>query len=113
MLYFVFSLALFTGCNSQTQTKGSDISNIGQQAVITPTSIPVRKRPVKVNKKNLKIPRTEKEYEEKFGTTDESGNFIPPKGSYVDKETGTIYNSDGVVIGTECTPHPAKPGSLG
>lgn len=55
MLYFVFSLALFTGCNSQTQTKGSDISNIGQQAVITPTSIPVRKRPVKVNKKILKF----------------------------------------------------------
>lgn len=31
----------------------------------------------------------------------------------MDKETGTIYNSDGVVIGTECTPHPAKPGSVG
>lgn len=109
----VFLIVLFTGCNSQTQTESSDISNIGQQVTITPTSIPVRKKPTKVNKKNLKIPRTEKEYEEKFGTTDESGNFIPPKGSYVDKETGTIYNSDGVVIGTECTPHPAKPGSLG
>lgn len=49
-----FSIALFIGCNSQTQTKDCDISNIGQQAVITPTSIPVRKRPAKVNKKILK-----------------------------------------------------------
>ena len=31
----------------------------------------------------------------------------------MDKETGLIYNSDGVIIGSECTPHPAKPGSLG
>ena len=50
-----FSIALFTGCNSQTQIKSSDISNIGQQAVITPTSIPVRKRPVKVNNSNFAL----------------------------------------------------------
>lgn len=108
--FMFFLIVLFTGCNSQTQKENS---NINKELVVTPTSIPVKKRPAKVNTQELKIPRTEKEYKEKFGTIDESGNFIPPKDSYVDKETGLIYNSDGVIIGSECTPHPAKPGSLG
>lgn len=108
--FMFFLIVLFTGCNSQTQKENS---NINKELVVTPTSIPVKKRPDKVNTQELKIPRTEKEYKEKFGTIDESGNFIPPKDSYVDKETGLIYNSDGVIIGSECTPHPAKPGSLG
>lgn len=54
-----FSIVLFTGCNSQTQIESSDSSNINQQVMITPTSIPVRKSHVRVNTRNLKIPRTE------------------------------------------------------
>lgn len=112
-LLLTLSIVSFTGCNGQIQKENSNINNINQEITIPPTSIPTKKNHSRVNKKNLKVPRTEKEYEEKFGTTDKNGNFIPPKGSYVDKETGTIYNSDGVVIGSECTPHPARPGSLG
>lgn len=46
------------------------------------------------------IPRNNKDKEELFGHTTNSGVWIPPKDSYTDPKTGDIYNKEGTLIGS-------------
>ncbi len=63
---------------------------------------------------NLKVPHTQEEMEEAFGTVDEEGNWTAPEGSYIDPKTGNILNKDGVLVGTTQKPYyNARPGSQG
>lgn len=58
------------------------------------------------------IPRSQKEAEI-VGTINESGQWIPPAGSYTDPKTGNILNREGVVIGNDKKIFKPDPNAVG
>lgn len=91
------------GCSN----KGTDTSNIQEDSANTESQTEyVTESDLPANR-NFTIPKNKKEYEELFGTKNESGRWIPPEDSYVDPKSGNILNREGVVIGTTNTkPNP-------
>ena len=59
----------------------------------------LRETDFSTNSKPLTPPRTKEEEEELYGSTNEAGEWIPPKDSHIDSKTGNVYNKDGSVIG--------------
>lgn len=98
----IFSCFIFTGCSKQETAIHKDNTEIETETVSEEADVSEKEETEKSEKTQSKtIPKTKKEEEELFGTSDENGNWIPPEGSYTDPKTGTVYNKEGTVIGND------------
>lgn len=52
------------------------------------------------------------ELENRYGTVDDQGNWIPPEGTYIDSVSGNILGPDGTLLGRDPS-IPVRPGKLG
>lgn len=52
------------------------------------------------------------ELENRYGTVDDQGNWIPPEGSYIDSYSGNILGPDGTLLGRDPS-IPVRPGKQG
>lgn len=98
--------------NSGCSKKEINTKDVTSQTETEPKN-ETEKKVIIIQNKMPELPHTEKEFDEKFGTENEDGVWIPPEGAYRDPKTGNIKNKDGVVIGGGEAPHKARPGSKG
>lgn len=110
----IFSCSIFTGCNKQETAIHKDNTEIETETVSEEADVSKKEETEKSEKAQPKtIPKTKKEEEELFGTTDKNGNWVAPEDSYTDKKTGNIYNKEGVLIGVDPKYFKPNPNAVG